>query len=269
MRALLVVSGTTVLAITAIAATSARPAASPDGPAARHVVLAELFTSEGCSSCPPADALLQRISTESPIEGVEILGLEEHVDYWDNLGWRDPFSSAAFTRRQSDYADRVFRSTDIYTPQIVIDGAFQAVGSDAASVRSAIARAARQPGATLRLTVSTSENRAHAELAVDVPPTLKRHGSAGVFVALVEDGLTSHVDRGENRGRTLPHIGVVRSLTRIGALGAGASSGSLSADLPLAPGWQPSQLRAVAFLQDHDTLRVLGSASSPLSSKAP
>src|SRR5690348_5680586 len=108
MRPLLTVFGSIGVAAVVGVTAAAHGDAPPTPPPARHVVVAELFTSEGCSSCPPADALLQRIAAQSPVDGVEILGLEEHVDYWDNQGWRDPFSSAAFTRRQNDYESRVF-----------------------------------------------------------------------------------------------------------------------------------------------------------------
>src|SRR5262245_52837901 len=115
--------------LTVAMAAAVRHSTSNVPAAARHVVVAELFTSEGCSSCPPADALLQQISSSSPVDGVQVLGLEEHVDYWDRLGWRDPFSSATFSNRQAEYAARSFRVGQIYTPQLIVDGDFESVGS--------------------------------------------------------------------------------------------------------------------------------------------
>ncbi|HTL44361.1 MAG TPA: DUF1223 domain-containing protein [Vicinamibacterales bacterium] len=234
-------------------------------PPARHVVLAELFTSEGCSSCPPADALLQRLAAASPIEGVEVLALEEHVDYWDTLGWRDPFSSSGFTRRQSDYDARVFRNGDIYTPQVVVDGAFDAIGSDTRSVRDAIARAATRPGADLRVTAAAADGRAHTDVHVDIPASLDHRKDADIVVAIVEDGLTSHVERGENRGRTLPHASVVRSMKTIGAVKSTLPTADAVADVPLDRAWQMPHLRVVAFVQEHSTLRILGSVSQSFS----
>ncbi|HZR26427.1 MAG TPA: DUF1223 domain-containing protein, partial [Vicinamibacterales bacterium] len=192
--------------------------ANPVSPViARHVVLAELFTSEGCSSCPPADRLLQTIAATSPVPGVEVIGLEEHVDYWDRLGWRDPFSSSAFTDRQSEYAHRVFRSTQIYTPQLVVDGAFEAVGSDGASTRAAIADAAAQPAAAVVVHASAVGDRANVDVAVDAS-RIHRDEVGDIVVAVVGDGLVSVVRAGENGGRTLVHGGIVRSLITIGSI---------------------------------------------------
>lgn len=264
MRALL---GSVVLGAIVIAAISAAPggtSARSDVLPRRHIVVAELFTSEGCSSCPPADALLQRIAAASPLDGVEVLGLEEHVDYWDNVGWRDPFSSSGFTRRQSDYDARVFRTGDIYTPQLVVDGAFDAIGSDARAVRDAIVKAAARPAADVRVAATADGNHARADVHVDIPASVDRRKDADIVVAVVEDGLASHVDRGENRGRTLAHAAVVRSMKAIGAVKSGASSGDAVADLTLDSGWQLAHLRVIAFVQERSTLRILGANGSTL-----
>ena len=261
MRILLTVVGAIAVSVTTIGRAAGTYSPSPP---ARHLVIAELFTSEGCSSCPPADALLQQIAEQSPVEGVQVLGIEEHVDYWDHLGWRDRFSSAAFTRRQSDYAARVFRFGEVYTPQLVVDGAFEAVGSDGRRVRDAIARAAALPAADLRIAATQDGGRAHVRAAVDVPDTVRRRGDASVIVAVVEDALASRVDGGENRGRTLSHAAVARSLNAIGSLSERQSSGTVTGDVPLDPAWDLSRVRVVAFLQERGTLRVLGSAASPL-----
>lgn len=254
-----------VVAVTAVlGAAAARSGARPEQTPGRHVVVAELFTSEGCSSCPPADALLQRIAAESPVAGVEILALEEHVDYWDNLGWRDPFSSALFTRRQNDYEFRVTHLGDVYTPQLVVDGAFAAVGSDVGAVRDSIVKAAARPAANVRVDARAADGRAHIEIAVDASAPIERRKNADIVAAVVEDGLTTSVERGENHGRTLTHFAVVRSLTTVGSLPSAATAGSAAADLPLARGWQPSRLRVVAFVQEKDSRRILGSGASAL-----
>src|SRR5580704_13674088 len=119
------------------------------GPAAgqlsttKSMVVAELFTSEGCSSCPPADAVLSRLVLRQPVAGVEVLALGEHVDYWDRLGWRDSFSSAAYSARQSNYDARVFHRNEVYTPQLVVDGQLERVGSDVDAVQRAVKQVAQ------------------------------------------------------------------------------------------------------------------------------
>src|SRR3954462_9931100 len=119
-------------------------AQSTSTPSARVPVVVELFTSEGCSSCPPADAVLSKLAKEQPVAGVEIIPLGMHVTYWDQLGWRDPASLPLATTRQQDYGV-VFGTDRIYTPQAVIDGQDEVVGSDEAALRRAIARAAKRP----------------------------------------------------------------------------------------------------------------------------
>src|SRR6267142_3420791 len=120
-------------------------AEAADGSAPRRMVLVELFTSEGCSSCPPADAVLSELVLRQPVAGVEVLALGEHVDYWDRLGWRDPFSSAMFSARQSNYDARVFHRNEVYTPQLVVDGQLERVGSDVSAIQRAINQAAHAP----------------------------------------------------------------------------------------------------------------------------
>jgi len=233
---------------------------------ARQVVVAELFTSEGCSSCPPADALLQQITSMSPVAGIEVIGLEEHVDYWDRLGWRDPFSSAAFTARQSAYDARVFRSGQIYTPQLVVDGAFEVVGSDASRVRKAIAAAGERPAAKVLVSAMERGNRVHVDAVIDGATDIHRAGAADIVLAIVESGVVSLVERGENRGRVLPHAAVVRSLNAIGVLPPDLSARTLSSDLPLAPGWQAAALRVVVFIQERDGFQILGAGAAPITS---
>src|SRR6266849_8847091 len=123
----------------------------------KSMVVAELFTSEGCSSCPPADAVLSQLAHRQPVAGVEVLALGEHVDYWDRLGWRDPFSSAAFSARQSNYDARVFHANQVYTPQLVIDGWLERVGSNARAVQGAIERSAMSPKAAVSVTAQRGD----------------------------------------------------------------------------------------------------------------
>ena len=227
-------------------------------------VVVELFTSEGCSSCPPADDVLTRLMATQPVPGVRIIALGEHVDYWDRKGWRDVFSSAAFSRRQSEYAAKVLHGGDIYTPQFVINGQQDLVGGDYKAAVAAITAAAKAGG---RVEVSLSLDtpgaaQPTARIRVDTPAgtELKK---ADVWLALVENGLTTRVGKGENGGRTLQHTAVVRTLQNLGAIPVGASTWSGSATVALAAGWKRPALHLVAFVQDRSSLHVLGAADAP------
>jgi hypothetical protein len=225
-----------VLSLLALLAAGLPQAAAPD-PAP---VLVELFTSEGCSSCPPADRLLARMARERTASGVPIVALGEHVDYWDGLGWRDALSSPAWSRRQEGYARR--RGGGVYTPQLLVDGHLEALGSDEAAVRAAIARAAREP-----------KGRIDLRLAGGTPPVVEVEARWGpvpaeLFLAVVEEGVRHRVERGENAGRTLEHAAAALSLTRL-ASGTGRLSGRFPVPLPAG---RRGRLRAVAFVQEPD-----------------
>jgi hypothetical protein len=211
-------------------------------------VLVELFTSEGCSSCPPADALLARFLRAQPVPGATVVGLSEHVDYWDSLGWKDPFSDALFTRRQEDYAPVVARGR-VYTPQMIVGGRVDVLGSDETAARSAVAHAAAEPHGTLRL---ERRGKGVHVAGQDLPA----HADAHVLLAVVEDGLSNRVLRGENEGRTLSHAAVVRSLRRIGI--AAGPAFELEAQPALDPSWKAP--RFVAFVQEEKSRKVLAAA---------
>ena len=215
-----------------------RPTAAQSGTS----VLVELFTSEGCSSCPPADQLLAELVRTQPVPGVRIVALSEHVDYWDHQGWRDPFSNAVFTRRQQEYAGPA--ASDVYTPQILVDGGTGIVGSDRAAVMRAIRAAAAAPKAALTVTWLDADMR---RLEI-VMPADARTARASVFLAVTEDGLQSSVKRGENEGRELKHDAVTRRLVE---LGRADSAGSYRRVEPVSmnSGWKLANVRVVAFAQ--------------------
>jgi len=223
-------------------------------------VIVELFTSEGCSDCPPADGVLEQFTVGQPIGGAEIIALGEHVDYWDRLGWKDRFSSAALTERQQRYQAR-FNAESIYTPQMVVDGRAELVGSDRNAARRAIERALTAPHGVVRLTLQPSSA---PSIVVDVTasdlPGLGRGDRADIIVAVTEDHLRSDVKRGENHGRILTHAAVVRHMATIGQAGAGGAS-SAHAEIPISPDWQRDALKVVAFVQEQRGRAILAAAA--------
>jgi len=225
----------------------------PTDEVVRAPVLVELFTSEGCSSCPPADALLQRLDQSQPVSTAELIVLSEHVDYWNGIGWRDPYSSHEYSERQSAYAAR-FGSGGIYTPQMVVDGRFEFVGSDERRASQAIKEAAKAPKAQAHIRLGSSDEAAIVHVEAGPLPSTSSRLSAGVFLALADDSDESRVSRGENAGRTLQHVAVVRSLTRIGTVD---SSSEFSRDFDL-KSKNHANLRLVVIVQEPDAGRVLG-----------
>jgi hypothetical protein len=225
----------------------------------RTPVLVELFTSEGCSSCPPADALLVHLERDQPIPAANIIVLSEHVDYWDSLGWRDRFSSHQLTERQSAYAQRL-RTDGPYTPQMVVDGVDQFVGSDTSRALRSIAQAARTQKLALTLAPITIHN-GNAEGQVSVATTSVPLSKADIYAALVEVTASTRVQRGENGGRTLQHVSVVRTLQRIGSLDA-LAHGAIPFALAIPPN-TAAPLQIVVFAQRQDEGAILGVAASP------
>ena len=190
--------------------------AVPTGGDARRPVLVELFTSEGCSSCPPADELLAKLDSEQFVPGAQAIVLSEHVTYWNHDGWIDPFSFDEITDRQDGYRER-FGLNSSYTPQAVIDGGAQVVGSDAGGLSRAIAQAAAAPLLDLEIAdAAWSGSAVHFKIHVAGEPNA--HDAAGqnakVTAALAEDSAQMAVRSGENAGRTLRHVAVVRSPAR-------------------------------------------------------
>ena len=169
-------------------------------------VLVELFTSEGCSSCPPADALLERLDREQPVPGALLVVLSEHVDYWNELGWKDPFSQPFFSERQQRYATRL-ETRGPYTPQMVVDGRIEFVGSDAREVQKAARSALAQSKVGLKFDSYQIENgviRARLQTGNLSPAPADR--KAELMVLLARNRAASSVTRGENEGRYLPHV---------------------------------------------------------------
>jgi hypothetical protein len=237
--------------------------ASPRTPGtARIPVVVELFTSEGCSSCPPADALLARLA-EEPLDGnVQLIALEEHVDYWNDLGWADPFSSRDWTSRQNVYSGALGNGNP-YTPQMVVDGAVEFVGSHRQKARQAILEAAGKTKIPVTLEQGNANKAGTGSFSVKVGKlqgTAKRD-TAEVWLAVTETGLHSAVTRGENAGENLHHAAVVRSMRKIGEAQAdGETAFAGDASVPLQREWKRENLRAVLFVQEKKSRRILGAA---------
>src|SRR5437868_4621512 len=233
----------------------------------RAPVVVELFTSEGCSSCPPADELLAQLNDEQPVAGAEVIALAQHVDYWNQLGWADPFSAHEFSERQGEYAAH-FGGEGVYTPQMVVDGGAEFPGGNGGKAFDAIARAAREPKAEVSLARAGAQADAGDALRLSVRvarlPKLADGDTADVLLAVTESGLSSDVERGENAGRRLTHAGVVRRLTKIGDLSAGAAPFAVEPLVTLEKGWRRENLRAVVLLQEHTSRRVVGAAAFKL-----
>jgi hypothetical protein len=241
----------------------------PLAPGERRAVLVELFTSEGCSSCPPADRLLIDLERAQPVAGAEIIPLSLHVDYWDGLGWRDPFSSSEFTVRQEEYR-RAFLNPSNYTPQMVVDGAQEFTGSDRGAAMRAIARAVQAAKARVELDLAAPPGDSAVRLAVRVSGLPETKGDeAEVLLAVTESGLANNVARGENAGRRIEHTAVVRRLERAGRFRPGRER-EFTAEraVKLDTNWRRENLRAIAFVQDRKTRRILGAASIPIAAPA-
>ena len=230
----------------------------------RTPVVIELFTSEGCSSCPPADALLQKLDQSQPVSGTELIVLSEHVDYWNEIGWTDPYSSHEYTERQSTYANH-FGLNTVYTPQMVVDGNFELVGSDERRALGAIRRAALLKKAPVRVSLAASDDRT-TSIHVEAGPLTSSTDTAqlaNVFVGIADDSDESQVSRGENAGRTLRHVAVLRDLAPIGTVTA---SDPFSRDLKLnLNSKRPKKLRVVVIIQEPEVGKILGAAFTRLS----
>jgi hypothetical protein len=228
----------------------------------RTPVLVELFTSEGCSSCPPADKFLQEVDASQPISGAELIVLSEHVDYWNHDGWKDPFSSHSFTERQNAYRTH-FNLDSAYTPQMIVDGESQFVGNSRQSAKPVFERAAGGSKLAVHLSaVALDGNTLRAHVSAASLPTGER-GHADVYIVLALNHAESQVMRGENEGRRLSHVAVVRTMVKVGSVSdkqAFEGDTHLSIDSSDAA----DNLRLVAFVQKSGPGKVLGATMERL-----
>lgn len=245
-----------VCCVGALGATACTPARAGEVERPRtedRAVIVELFTSEGCSSCPPADASLADLEARQPARGALVVPLAFHVDYWDELGWKDPFSSPAWTRRQLGYRAR--GSNSLYTPQVLVDGETEVNGNSPQAVQSSIEQASRKPKAKITVTVD-KRGGAAPTLTVTVGALPSGTKAADVMLAIVEPHARVTITSGENRGRTLDHTAVVRALSVLGA--APTEGTQLTKRVPeLTAG-----ARAVVFVQERTGRAIIGAAAT-------
>jgi hypothetical protein len=235
-------------------------AEKPDSPTEKGMVVLELFTSEGCSSCPPADDVLRDLAKDS-----NVVALSFHVTYWNRLGWKDSFSQKIFDERQYAYGEK-FKANGVYTPQTVINGAAEMVGSKRGEVSKAVKAALETPSKVkiaLKTTVKDDEIQVQYSLSGEVPK------DAVLQFALVESGFATKVKRGENSGQTLKHDNVVRDFEAKKAISRFSgccytpyTEGSLSF-FPLS-GWNVTNCSVVAFVQERGLGRIVGAAKIKL-----
>jgi hypothetical protein len=238
------------LAVRAAASPGTPAGAAPPSPGAAPIVV-ELFSSEGCSSCPSAEAFLREVDAHPPASSAPMIALEYHVDYWDYLGWKDPFARHEFTERQEGYA-RAFGDGRMYTPQIVVQGRGDLPARSAKVFTERLRREAAEPMAH----VVVGRNASDVTVHVDSAPAPANGDTLDVVLAITESNLVSEVRAGENRGETLAHAAVVRRLTTLGQIAAGAFDGRVRPTLD--PSWNPERLRFVVLVQGHSSRRIHG-----------
>jgi hypothetical protein len=245
------------LASPAQTSTSEPKAANPS--AGDVPVLVELFTSEGCSSCPPADLFLQKLDANQPLPGAHFIVLSEHVTYWDHDGWKDPNSSSTLTERQSSY-EGVLGEKESFTPQFIVDGTQEFSFANSNHIEDILRKATDNHKLSVRIGAITFDPanpnvlRAHVETD---PNSGKKN--ADVYVAVALDHAESQVLRGENGGRHLVHVAVVQTLQKIGKLPKGQAFAT-DVQLKLKPGTDPGNLRLIAFVQEPGPGKLLGAA---------
>jgi hypothetical protein len=240
LRILLVIAAVAILATLALRMRGAPPKLGPTP------VVVELFTSQECSSCPPADALIYDIAND-PSMGGRVIPLAFHVDYWDSLGWRDPFSSSEWTQRQARYA-RTMRLSSAYTPQAVVNGTREFVGSNRTAMSAALEKASNEkPRGEITLTARREGNSLVATIHANVPAT------DDLMLAIVEDGVTTKIEHGENAGRTITNDAIVRKLIRV-------SPSQTTVTVPIDEAWH--QVTAAVFVQNRTSLAVTAAATA-------
>ncbi len=233
-----------------------QPATPPDQP--RVPILIELFTSEGCSSCPPVDEFVKRMDETQPVTGAQLIVLSEHVDYWDQDGWRDIYSSALITDRQNTYV-RALGLKTAYTPQMIVDGSLELKGNSS-DLEQAFEKELKVPKIAMNISgaqIEAQSLKAHVEAS-----GAEKHGGE-IWIAVALDHAASQVSAGENSGKRLEHVAVVQELKKVGKLDKGKTFAQ-DVTVKLKGNPDPKNLRVVAFVQEPGEGKVLGAASTKI-----
>jgi hypothetical protein len=219
-------------------------------------VLVELFTAEGCSSCPPADAFLMQLDTLQPIPGAQLIVLSEHMNYW-NDSWPDPFASGQLTARQANYI-RALKMRSAYTPQFIVDGTMELRLNDPHEIEHIFRAAAASPKLPVSVASIKVESGTPAHLSgeIDVDGSAEQH-RADVYLAIALERIETKVLRGENRGNTLAHVAVVEYLSKVGVLKPGQKFNQ-TFRAPLERGLAPNNARLIVFVQEAGNGKVVG-----------
>jgi len=221
---------------------------------AKGFAVVELFTSEGCSSCPPADALIARLQKESTGKPIYILAF--HVDYWNRLGWKDVFSDAAYSQRQQQYS-KWLNSSEVYTPQAIVNGRTEFVGSEENTLRSALKTglmAGAKNGIVLN-NLKSSGDKINLQ-----NQTEGETNNSSLVIALIEKNATTKVGRGENAGRSLSHVQIVCNLQSV--MLRNNPSGSVSIAAPV--GFNAESFEVIAFIQNNTNGMITGATRAEL-----
>lgn len=216
---------------------------------AKTPILVELFTSQGCPSCPEADKVLAQLENSQPVTGAEIITLAWHVDSWDSFNWKDEFASPVFTQRQTIYSRALFINP-IYTPQMFVDGTVYFIGSKSDKATKAVTDAVKTAKPAVNLSISGEK------LSINIP-SLPKHLTATVYLAFTESNLVRKIGSGNNAGKTFEHPSVARSLQAVGAIDAQASQFKAETFLQLQPEWKRENVRIIVFVQENSTRKII------------
>ena len=225
---------------------------NPAVAAKKSFVLLELYTSEGCPTCPPADANLARLEREQPIADTEIITLALHVDYWNSVTWKDVYSSPLFSRRQQIYS-RALKVNQNYTPQMIVDGRHEFAGNNLAKAHKAIDEAAKISKAAIEIT----SNGAGYKIEIT---DITAHENATVFLAITEDNLASNRKSELQPSKKVQLVSVVRELKSLGMLAAPQTNLEIETILQIQSNWKKENLKLVVFVQENASRRILGAS---------